>query len=42
MISFPLGLYKTRAAAEEAAKLWSDIYPDESFDIVLVGSVRCV
>jgi hypothetical protein len=39
VITFPLGVYKTRAEAEEAAKLWSDIYPAEAFDIVLVGSL---
>jgi hypothetical protein len=38
VITFPLGLYKTRAAAEEAAKLWSDVYPEEAFDIVFDGS----
>ena len=39
MITFQLGIYKTRAEAEEAIKLWSDIYPAEAFDIVLVGSL---
>ena len=38
MITFALGLYKTRTAAEEAAKLWSDVYDDEALSIDFDGS----
>ena len=32
MITFTIGLYKTRAAAEDAVKLWSDVYGDLAID----------
>lgn len=32
MITFAIGLYKTRAAAENAVKLWSDVYDDLTID----------
>lgn len=37
-MTFTLGIYKTRAAAEEAAKLWSDVYDDEALSIDFDGS----
>jgi hypothetical protein len=39
VITFTLGLYYTRAAAEEAAKLWSDVYPEEAMNIDLDGAM---
>ena len=35
---FTLGIYKTRAAAEEGLKLWSDVYDDEALSIDFDGS----
>ena len=37
-MSFTLGIYKTRAAAEEAVKLWSDVYSDDDLSIDFDGS----
>jgi hypothetical protein len=37
-MSFTLGIYKTRDAAEEAVKLWSDVYDDEALSIDFDGS----
>ncbi len=37
MITFKLGIYKTYRAAEEAAKLWVDIYGEEALSIVHDG-----
>lgn len=37
-MTFTLSIYKTRAAAEEAAKVWSDVYDDECLIIDFDGS----
>ena len=37
-MTFVLSIHKTRAAAEEAAKLWSDVYDDEALSIDFDGS----
>jgi hypothetical protein len=38
LMSFTLGIYKTRAAAEEAVKLWSDVYSTDDLSIDWDGS----
>lgn len=38
-MTFTLGIYKTRAAAEEGLKLWSDVYEEEALSIELDGTV---
>lgn len=35
---FPLGTYKTRAAAEAGLKLWLEIYDEEDLSIDFDGS----
>jgi len=35
---FPLGTYKTRAAAEAALRLWLDFYDEEDLSIDFDGS----
>lgn len=38
-MSFTLSIHKTRAAAEEAVKLWSDVYEEEALSIDFDGSL---
>lgn len=38
-MTFTLGIYKTRAAAEEGVKLWSDVYEEETLSIELDGTI---
>ena len=37
MITFKLGIFKTYRAAEEAAKLWVDVYGEDALDIIHDG-----
>lgn len=39
---FTIGIYKTRAAAEDVAKLWADVYKDENMVIEFDGSLYLV
>ena len=38
-MTFTIGAYKTRAAAEEGLKLWSDVYEEEALSIDFDGSL---
>ena len=38
-MTFVLSIHKTRAAAEEGLKLWSDVYEEEALSIDFDGSV---
>lgn len=37
-MTFTLGIYKTRAAAEEGIALWSDVYDEEALSIDFDGT----
>ena len=37
-MTFTLGTYKTREAAEAACKMWAEIYGDEQLSIVFTGT----
>jgi hypothetical protein len=38
-MTWTIGIYKTREAAEAGLKLWSDIYPEEAMNIDLDGAM---
>lgn len=38
-MTFTLGVYKTRAAAEAGIALWSDVYDEETLSIEFDGSI---
>ena len=38
-MTWTIGIYKTREAAEAGLKLWSDVYPEEAMNIALDGAV---
>lgn len=37
-MTFTINIYKTRAAAEEGLKLWSDVYEEEALSIDFDGT----
>lgn len=37
-MTWTIGIYKTREAAEAGVRLWSDVYPEESLSIDFDGS----